>query len=241
MIQRESQQTTRLPTRPPLELQVPYVPARWSVRSRANGGSPETPLDRTLARAVRQRSGTGVYRCLLDPLEANLGSPQLLRTPRAPLLQRLAVTVQNRTELAQIKARYLAANPDDHLGWDAVLKAAPSIEALRAQWPAPVVLPTVPQQRAPIVDERPGRAAALTTTDRGHTIGPFGNLGRQIAPAKGPCYYNDDGDYCISPDRDEHAGADTWKLFKRTATSGRGQGWARVDTLHADGRRMNRG
>ena len=156
------------------------------------------------------------------------------------VLQRLEVTPQNRAEVNEIKGRYLAAHPNDYTGWTALLKAS-SLEFLRAQYPAPTPVPTVVQPRGPIVDERPGRAAVLTTTDGDRTIGPFGNPGKKLKAAKGPCYYNDGGDYCISPDRDGHAGDDCWKLFTQVATAGRGEGWTRVDTLFADGRRMNRG
>jgi len=163
-----------------------------------------------LARVVQQRSGA--------------------------LLQRLQENAQNAAEIAQLKKNYLHAHPNDYAGWTAVLKAAKSLDALRSLCPAPVAQPAAPQAAAPIVDERPGLAAALTTVDNGRTIGPFGNPGPKVAGAKAPCYYNDDGDYCITPDRDGHAGEGAWKLLKRGS-----KGWGRVDTLHPDGTRMYRG
>ncbi len=86
------------------------------------------------------------------------------------------------------------------------------------------------------------RAAQLMTTYNDRTIGPFPNQGAKVADAKATCYYEAGGRYCITPDRDGHAGPDAWKLYQAVATrKGKNDGWMRVDTLHADGTAMDRG
>ena len=75
-------------------------------------------------------------------------------------------------------------------------------------------------------------ATLVTTGDTGHPVGPFPTRGAKAGDAKSDCYYNDGGDYFITPDVDGHAGPGCWKLYKKTATTkGKGKGWRRLDTL----------
>ena len=96
----------------------------------------------------------------------------------------------------------------------------------------------VTEAAAIVTDEQ--RAAGITSTDNeGRKIGPF-NGGRgsrdEVGPSKGAVYYDAGRNYCISVDNSSHAGVGTWKLFSKSGGS-----WQRLDTLHPDGRRMNRG
>ena len=80
-------------------------------------------------------------------------------------------------------------------------------------------------------------ASGITSTDdNGKSIGPFNGGRGKIDAAYGPVFYDSKQEWCISRDYSNHAGGDTWKLFKKIKNK-----WERQDTLYNDGKRMYRG
>ncbi|HEX3542817.1 MAG TPA: hypothetical protein VHT75_20480 [Acidimicrobiales bacterium] len=157
-------------------------------------------------------------------------------------IQRLKETAENRAGIQPLKQQFLGRFPKGFKRWDTLLAAANSLEALRASVNA--VAPAAARQEAGEAGEGEQEEAAgpetVMTTDpyTKKRIGPFnGRSGpsSEVKGAKDYVYYDQAEKYCISRDRDEHAGA-AYKLFKRTGT-----GWQRLDTIGLDGAPMGRG
>jgi hypothetical protein len=159
----------------------------------------------------------------------------------AGTIQRLKETPENRGGIQALKQQFLGRFPKGFTRWDTLLAAANSLEALRASVNA--VAPAAARQEAGEADEGEQEEAGpetVTTTDpyTSKQIGPFnGGSGpsSEVKGAKDYVYYDKARKYCISRDRDEHAGA-AYKLFKLTS-----KGWQRLDTINLDGTLMGRG
>ena len=156
-------------------------------------------------------------------------------------IQRLKESAQNRAAIQALKQRYLARFPKGFNRWNAMLGEAKSIEALTAAVnavaPQTVTPDTEADETATTEESGP---ETVTTTDpyTSKRIGPFnGGSGpsSEVKGAKDYVFYDQTRKYCITRDRDEHAGA-AYKLFKLT-----GKGWQRLDTIGLDGTPMDRG
>jgi hypothetical protein len=207
------------------------VNGRTAVLGRGEQVSPDTVL--ALHRAVGNAAVARFFESHTRGFHGTAGPPG----SRPVGVQRLTETKQNKAQIQQVKGRYLTAHPGDFVGWTQVLAAAKDLAALERAVPQlpggdlPIVPTTTTQSDADL-------AAGVTTTDpyTSKKVGPFNgdDAPGSTVGAKDRVYFDARGTYCISRDRDEHAG-EAWKLFKSTGT-----GWQRLATIGLDGSSMNR-
>ena len=209
----------------------------------AAGARGDDPLGRQLARAVharRQRAvitGPLLQRTPADAAQA-LKDASYAKVSKPQLNQWLSKSSGTGTDKKTNAVRY-GVTLADHDAISVALAALIQQEATAAAEQR--ARERAAAQTAPVLDAAT-RAAQLMSSNNGRAIGPFPDAGPKVADAKATCYYDASGKFCVTPDRDEHAGAGTWKLYQAVATSkGKNDGWMRIDTLHPDGRRMGRG
>lgn len=204
---------------------------------RSQGAAPRQPdmLPHDVVLALQRTVGNAAVARMLHRSTAPIGS-----SPPGTI-QRLKETAGNRTEILALKSQYLKKFPKGFTKWTTMLGDAKSVEALRA-----AVNAAAPQTAVPVTEVQEtetaeeGAPETLMTTDpyTRKAVGPFnGGSGPkgEVPGAKDTVFYDAGKRYCISRDRDEHAGA-AYKLYKKTGT-----GWQRLDTISLDGVPMGRG
>ena len=223
----------------PGQEETPARPTRHSEDPplRAEGlasGHPDI-LRRDVALALQRTVGNSAVTNVFRSHMSRIGGSQ------PETIQRLKETAENRVAIQGLKQQYLAKFPKSFKKWSSMLTSANSLEALRAAVNAAAPLAASqnvePERKEPAQERGP---ETVTTTDpfTHKKVGPFnGRSGpsSEVKGAKDYVFYDQKEQYCISRDRDEHAG-EGYKLYKRTGT-----GWQRLDTITLDGTPMGRG